>query len=169
MKSTMFLLPIFLAVLTSCTKAELSNDVAIENNTTVSSTVNKTLLLDLVNSVRKSGCQCGDTYYGPASAVTWNNQLERAAIDHANDMYQNNYFSHTAADGSNGGVRIERAGYYWSTYGENIASGHKNEQEVVAGWLSSPGHCKNIMNKTYKEMGVARAGNIWTQELATKK
>src|SRR3982751_4087598 len=165
----MFLLPIFLAVLTACTKGELLNDVAIENNATVSSTVNKTLLLDLVNAVRKSGCQCGDTYYGPAPAVTWNNQLENAAIGHAKDMYQNKYFSHTAADGSNAGVRIERAGYYWSDYGENIASGYKNEQEVIGGWLSSPGHCKNIMNKTYKEMGVGRTGNVWAQEFAAKK
>jgi uncharacterized protein YkwD len=167
MKSTMFLLPVFFAILNSF-NGSVPNDTTIANSA-VPSTVNKTVLLDLINSVRKSGCQCGDTYYGPAPAVTWNNLLENASYVHANDMFQNKYFSHTASDGSGAGERIDRAGYTWTVYGENIASGYKNEQEVVSGWLSSPGHCKNIMNKSYKEMGVARVGNIWTQEFAAKK
>ena len=111
-----------------------------------------------MNTVRKSGCNCGDAYYAPVAPVTWNDQLEKASLLHAKDMFQNKYFSHTANDGSNAGERITRAGYSWSTYGENIASGYKNETEVIAGWLSSPGHCRNIMNGNYKEMGVARAG-----------
>ncbi|PJI51521.1 hypothetical protein CTI14_58765, partial [Methylobacterium radiotolerans] len=28
---------------------------------------------------------------------------------------------------------------------ENIAAGQETPQEVVTGWLRSPGHCKNIM------------------------
>lgn len=169
MRSAMYLLPVLVFIFTSCTKGEAVNETPAENNTTVPSTVNKSVLLELVNEVRKSGCQCGDTYYVSAPAITWNNQLENASYAHSNDMYQNKYFSHTAPDGSNAGVRIERAGYSWVTYGENIASGYKNEREVINGWLLSPGHCKNIMSKNYKEMGVARVGNIWTQEFATKK
>ncbi|MGZ8537808.1 MAG: CAP domain-containing protein [Flavisolibacter sp.] len=168
MKRTMFLLPILFAILSSCTKGELVNDTPFEDHVTVESTVNKTVLLELVNNVRKTGCQCGDTYYPAAPAITWNNLLEAAAYAHANDMFQNKYFSHTAPDGSNAGVRIDRAGYKWTSYGENIASGHKNETEVVKGWIASPGHCKNIMNKSYKEMGVARVGNIWTQEFGSR-
>ena len=72
------------------------------------------------------------------------------------------------ADGSNGGVRIERAGYDWATFGENIAMGYRTEKDVVADWLQSPGHCKNIMNRNFKEMGVARVGNYWTQEFGAK-
>ena len=53
-------------------------------------------------------------------------------------------------------------------YGENIATGYTSEREVVDAWIKSPGHCKNIMNKAYKEMGVARVGNYWTQEMASK-
>jgi uncharacterized protein YkwD len=100
--------------------------------------------------------------------LLWNDVLEKAAYHHSADMYQNDYFSHTALDGSNGGVRIQRAGYNWMTYGENIAMGYKNERETVEGWLSSPGHCKNIMNRSFKEMGVARVGNYWTQEFGAK-
>jgi uncharacterized protein YkwD len=39
---------------------------------------------------------------------------------------------------------------------------------VIDGWLKSPGHCKNLMDKSYKEMGVAKVGTYWTQEFATK-
>jgi uncharacterized protein YkwD len=132
------------------------------------SPVNKTLLLQLVNEVRKKGCQCGDTYYSPAPALSWNNQLEQAALVHSNDMYANNYFSHASKDGSKAGDRIDDAGYRWRTYGENIAFGYRTEREVVQGWIQSPGHCKNIMNKAYKEMGISRVGNFWTQVFATK-
>jgi uncharacterized protein YkwD len=154
----------------SCTKSKLSDDsaIAIENPSSVPTTVNKSVMLQLVNDVRKAGCQCGDTYYYPAPAVSWNAQLEAAAYEHSEDMYTNNYFNHTALDGSNGGVRIERAGYDWATFGENIAMGYRTEKDVVNDWLQSPGHCKNIMNRNFKEMGVARVGNYWTQEFGAK-
>ena len=170
MKTTTFLSFLLAFLFFSCSKAELSDDTAVktENPSTVPTTVNKTVLLQLVNEVRKKGCQCGDTYYYPAPVVTWNSQLEAAAYEHSEDMYANKYFDHIAPDGSNGGLRIEQAGYNWMTYGENIAVGFRSEKEVIDGWLQSPGHCKNIMNKSFKEMGVARVGTYWTQEFGAR-
>ena len=130
--------------------------------------VNKSLLLQLVNEVRKKGAKCGDTFYPAAPTLTWNSQLEQAALTHSSDMQANNFFSHASKDGRRAGDRIEAAGYYWRTYGENIAHGHQTEREVVNGWLLSPGHCKNMMAKAHKEMGVARVGDYWTQVLASK-
>lgn len=130
--------------------------------------INKTLLLQLVNEMRRKGCNCGGTWYPAAPAVAWNSQLEQAALVHSSDMYGNNYFSHAAQDGSKAGDRIDDAGYRWRTYGENIAFGYRGERDVMKGWFLSPGHCKNIMNKAFKEMGVARVGNYWTQVFATK-
>ena len=49
---------------------------------------------------------------------------------------------------------------------ENIANGYASEQSVMNGWLGSEGHCKNIMNGSFKEMGAGREGNYWTQILA---
>ena len=167
MNRPMFLLPILFAILSSCTKGEIVNNSQNENST-VQSTVNKTVLMELVNNVRKTGCQCGDTYYPAAPVITWNTLLENASYTHSNDMFQNKYFSHISPDGANAGVRMERAGYKWTSYGENIASGHKNETEVVKGWLASPGHCKNIMSKNYKEIGVARSGNIWVMDFGAR-
>jgi uncharacterized protein YkwD len=130
--------------------------------------VNKALLLELVNKARKKGCQCGDTYFGSAPALTWNDQLEKAAFDHSADMSGKKYFSHTSPNGDKAGERIRKAGYNWLMYGENIGMGFKNETEAIESWLHSPGHCKNIMNKNYKEMAVARVGNYWTQTFGVK-
>ena len=129
--------------------------------------LNKSVMLQLVNKVRQSGCQCGDTYYYPVAPVKWNIQLEAAAYSHSADMYSKGYFSHAAPNGVRGGERIEREGYNWAAFGENIGTGYKTEKAVVEGWLQSPSHCKNIMNKQYKEMGVARVGTLWTQAFAS--
>jgi uncharacterized protein YkwD len=172
MKTTTILIPVLAAALFSACKKEDSEVVPrLVENPTVSNlpaTVNKSQLLQLVNEVRQRGCQCGNTYYYPTTKVVWNSKLELAAYNHSSDMYRNKYFSHTGLDGSNAGARIDRAGYHWMAYGENIATGYTNEREVVDAWIKSPGHCKNIMSEAYKEMGVSRVGNYWTQEFATK-
>ena len=49
--------------------------------------INKSLLLQLVNEMRRKGCNCGGTYYASAPALTWNSQLEQAALVHSSDMY----------------------------------------------------------------------------------
>jgi uncharacterized protein YkwD len=130
--------------------------------------LNKSLLLSLVNDVRQKGCNCGGTYMPPVPAVSWNNQLARAAFAHSSDMNKKNYFSHTAPDGSNPGKRIQAAGYQWKAYGENIAHNYPDEQAVVAGWIKSPNHCKTIMGSHFKEMGAGRAGPYWTQDFGTR-
>lgn len=130
--------------------------------------LNKTVMLQLVNKVRSSGCNCGGRFYPSAPPLAWNEKLEKAAFVHSQDMWRRNYFSHKAPDGSNGGNRIERAGYPWKAYGENIAFGYTTERDVVKGWLSSPGHCRNIMNRNYKEMGVSRVNNYWTQTFGAR-
>ena len=134
----------FLAVLLSFSTPAAGDD-PIPKSVPVS--LNKTVMLQLVNKARQSGCQCGDTYYYPVAPLKWNAQLEAAAYGHSVEMYQKSYFSHTAPDGSRGGDRIEREGYNWSAFGENIGTGYKTEKAVVDGWLKSESHCKNIMNK----------------------
>jgi uncharacterized protein YkwD len=132
------------------------------------STVNKTELVQLINDARSKGCQCGDTYFTPAPPLSWNDQLEQAALVHTIEMADKNFFSHISANGSDPGSRLTAAGYTWRAFGENIAMGYPNEKKVVEGWLKSPGHCKNIMSKKYKEMGVARIGAYWTQDFGAK-
>ena len=130
--------------------------------------VSKSKMLQLINNVRKTGCNCGSTAMPPVTALTWNDKLAKASYDHSVEMKNNNYFSHTGLSGSNAGQRITAAGYTWKTWGENIAKGYTTEQAVVSGWLSSEGHCKNIMGAAFKEMGVGRQENYWTQVFGAK-
>jgi uncharacterized protein YkwD len=162
MKPFLFVLPLFLFIFPQATFSNLNAEGPEPKP------VNKKILLQMVNQVRQKGCKCGDTYYPATTSLGWNPQLEQAALVHSNDMYVNNYFSHASKDGSKAGNRIDKAGYSWKTYGENIAFGYGSETDVVKGWLKSPGHCKNIMSKSFKEMGVARVGDYWTQVFATK-
>lgn len=130
--------------------------------------LDKVLLLKLVNEARRKGVQCGDVWHPPVPPLAWNVQLEAAAVLHSADMYQKKYFSHIESDGSTANTRIEKAGYIWMAYGENIGMGYRTEAEVVEAWLKSPGHCKNIMSPNYKEMGVGRVGDYWTQDFGSK-
>jgi uncharacterized protein YkwD len=130
--------------------------------------VNRDVILQLVNDIRRNGVQCGNTYYYPVAPLNWNGQLESVSLQHSVDMEARNYFSHTAPDGSRAGQRLDRIGYTWRAYGENIGRGYNYEKEVVAAWIKSPAHCRNIMNGNYKEMGVARSGNYWTQTFGTR-
>ncbi len=130
--------------------------------------VDKAKILLLINGVRQTGCNCGSVSMPPVASVVWNDKLAKAGYDHSVDMNINNYFSHTGPDGSNADQRITAAGYSWKTYGENIAKGYTTEQAVVNGWLTSEGHCKNIMNGNFKDMGVGREHNYWTQVFGAK-
>jgi len=163
------LLFILSVLLFSCTKQDLPESSNTGEGNSGGTTpdivynVSKSKILQLVNSVRQSGCNCGNTAMPPVAVVTWNDKLAKAAFDHSVEMKSNDFFSHTGLNGSNAGQRIAAAGYAWKTYGENIARGYNSEQAVVNGWLSSEGHCKNIMGANFKEMGVGRQGDYWTQ------
>lgn len=116
----------------------------------------------LVNAERgKVGC----------SALTVNTTLSKVAQAHSADMALHQNMSHTGSDGSSPGDRITRAGYTWSTYGENVAYGYTTPEQVMAAWMASPGHKANILNCAFKEIGVglAQPGGYWTQDFATAR
>ena len=125
--------------------------------------------LDRINQIRKSGCNCGTDVMPPVAPLAWNSKLELAAALHAKDMAENNYFSHTSLDGRSLLNRINATGYTMENYqtfssGENIAWNQKTIDEVMKGWINSPGHCLNLMNKSFKEVGVAVNNWYWVQD-----
>ena len=119
--------------------------------------------LILINTVRKKGCTCGGQVMPPVPPLKWNSLLVRAASNHARDMERNAYFDHTSPSGSTPGVRAQEAGYAWMTVAENIAKGQPSAQIVMESWLRSPGHCKNLMNPDFLEVGMANSGTYWVQ------
>ncbi|BDH06052.1 CAP domain-containing protein [Streptomyces seoulensis] len=119
-------------------------------------------VVELVNAERaKVGC----------SPVELNSTLSKAAQEHSADMAAHNTMSHTGSDGSDPGSRITAAGYRWSAYGENVAYGYSTPEQVMAGWMDSPGHRENILNCSFKEIGVglAQPGSYWTQDFGTAR
>ncbi len=129
--------------------------------------------LRLVNEARARPRRCGDRSFDPAPPLRLVPTLERAASAHAQDMARRSYLEHRAPDGSTPGDRATRAGYAWQAVGENIASGVFSAREAVDGWLHSPGHCANLMQPNFTEMGLAfsvnadsEAGIYWAQTLA---
>ncbi|MER6981598.1 CAP domain-containing protein, partial [Streptomyces carpinensis] len=119
-------------------------------------------VVQLVNAERaKVGC----------SPLTVNAELTKAAQAHSQDMAGHQNMSHTGSDGSSPGDRITGAGYSWSSYGENVAYGYSTPEQVMAAWMSSPGHKANILNCGYKEIGVglAQPGSYWTQDFGTSR
>ncbi len=133
-------------------------------------------MLDQINLARSSARQCGTELFPAAPPLAWNCTLARVALDHSRDMGDRNFFSHTGSDGLSPSQRLTNAGYLWRATGENIAAGPDTVREVMEGWLSSPGHCANIMKSVYTEVGVARYRNdrsdyriYWTQEFATPR
>ncbi|WP_405861008.1 CAP domain-containing protein [Streptomyces sp. NBC_00090] len=111
----------------------------------------------LVNAERaKAGC-------GPLSV---NSTLTKAAQGHSDDMAARDFFDHTNPDGDGPGERVTAAGYPWSTYGENIAMGQSTPEQVMDSWMNSPGHRANILNCSFKEIGIgihSEGGPYWTQ------
>ena len=119
--------------------------------------------LALTNEARSQGAICGGKPFAPVGALTASEGLDRAALAHATYMAEHSYFSHEGRDGKKPADRITAAGYSWTAAGENIASGQESVREAVAGWIKSPGHCANLMNPRYREMGIAAAVNAGSE------
>jgi uncharacterized protein YkwD len=112
-------------------------------------------VVELVNAARSSGRRCGSEWYAAASPLSVSRKLSDAASDHARDMARKRFFEHIGSDGSQPKDRVLRTGYEPRLTGENIAYGPESAEEVVAGWLASPGHCANIMDARFADIGVA--------------
>jgi len=91
--------------------------------------------------------------------LSMHSSLRKAARRHSKDMACNDPqpISHTGTDSSTLGSRLSAAGYSYSYAAENIAASSSpgfSPASVVSGWMNSPGHKDNILNKNMKHIGV---------------
>lgn len=84
-----------------------------------------------------------------------NPKLNVAALLKAQDMIENDYFSHYSPTGKAPWDWFSAAKYNYKYAGENLALNFWNDQEAVQAWLDSPTHKENILNPNYKETGLA--------------
>jgi uncharacterized protein YkwD len=129
--------------------------------------------LALVNEVRARGARCGAKSFAPVPPLSLSGTLGSVALGHASDMAEHSYFEHQDLTGHSPADRVRAVGYKEKLVGENIAYGPQSVDEVMRGWLDSPGHCENIMDPRFAEMGLAlaqghgaRHGLYWVQLLA---
>ncbi|TVR91163.1 MAG: CAP domain-containing protein [Trueperaceae bacterium] len=121
----------------------------------------------LVNEARGSPRTCGAL--GPfeaAQPMALEVRLMTAAQRHSDDMHVNGFMGHTGSDGSTLQQRVEREGYAWRALGENVAWGYATPESVMSAWLASDGHCANVMNPAFVELGLGLEGRSWTQVFA---
>lgn len=114
-------------------------------------------VVDLVNAARSHSRKCGSARFAAAPPLSISRKLNEAAAGHARDMARRKFFDHRGDDGSQPKDRVIRAGYQPRLTGENIALGPESAEEVVAGWLASPGHCANIMESRFQDIGIGLA------------
>ncbi|HIP50567.1 MAG TPA: CAP domain-containing protein [Campylobacterales bacterium] len=180
-------------IFSGCSTEKSTNGTNVVNthNVVISDQLKNAYISEL-NRVRSipQDCASRGIYYA-TTPLTWNDKLYNAAYEHSYDMATSNTFSHTGSGQATDttGVKLGKASTFkerivangyksYSSIGENIASGTTSDtaKKVVAQLMASDGHCANIMNSNYKEVGMAVSKNTnskythyWTQNFGTRR
>lgn len=96
-----------------------------------------------------------------------NTALTQAALKHSQWMLETGKFSHESdLPGRRRPGDRTRAEKYGSRFvGENINTGAGSPRAAHQSWYNSSGHHRNMISRSYYEVGVGRAGRFWTQVL----
>lgn len=101
-------------------------------------------------------------------SLVLNSSLSLAAQKKAENMFQENYWSHYSSDGKTPWDFILGAGYKYEYAGENLAKNFLFSNGVVDAWMNSTaGHRENILKKEYTEVGYAIVNGILNGEQTT--
>jgi hypothetical protein len=103
-------------------------------------------IIELTNSQRENS---------GSGFVVENAELTAAAQAKANDMFANNYWAHISPSGTEPWYFVSNAGYKYQHAGENLARDFSNPKDVVSAWMASPTHKQNLLDRRYKDIGVA--------------
>lgn len=156
----------------SYTNSTLEKKTYVKSPFISNSITNATLskqFIEQVNKLRAQARKCGAQYFPSAPPLTMNDRLNLAASRHSSDMYQNNFLDHISSNGDTLADRIEKVNYKWRAVGENVAHNQRKIEQVLQDWLSSPGHCSNMMSHEFRHTGIAQVNWYWTQVYAAPK
>jgi len=99
-------------------------------------------------------------------------KLSEVARGHSADMAGRDYMAHESPEGYSPGDRVRAAGIPFTAVAENIAKSTDMDDPVVAivaGWMNSPGHRRNILEPHFRRTGLGAAidgrGMIWITQL----
>lgn len=100
-------------------------------------------------------------------ALAWLDGAARAAQAHSDDMARRRYFDHVSPEGVGFAERLAREGVRLRMGAENIAMNPGAPAAVLAGWVGSPGHRRNLENCAYTHHGIGVRGAYWTHVFVT--
>jgi len=129
-----------------------------KNNTTSSMTDDEKEVFNLINNERqKNGL----------TSLKIDEEVQRVARIKAQDMVNNNYFSHQSPTYGSPFDMLKSFKISYKTAGENIAGNSSNSSAVNA-WMNSPGHRANILNGSFNYTGIgvvngSKYGKIFVQ------
>ena len=100
-------------------------------------------------------------------ALKIDSEVQRVARIKAQDMVNNNYFSHTSPTYGSPFDMLNSFKISYKTAGENIAGNSSNSNAVTA-WMNSSGHRANILNSSFNYTGIgvvngSKYGKIYVQ------
>ena len=129
-----------------------------ENNNNSSLTTDELETFNLINEQRRKN---------GLSSLKIDSEVQRVARIKAQDMADNNYFSHTSPTYGSPFDMMKKFGISYKTAGENIA-GNSNNSSAVTAWMNSEGHRKNILNSSFNYTGIgvvnsSKYGKIYVQ------
>lgn len=108
------------------------------------------------NKARSISQICGEEWFPSAAALKWDQNLADAAVDHANDLFQNRMRGHVGSDGSRVRDRVNIYTRDFGALGEIISFGRGETCGSVPVFLKSEGHCRLLMNPKYSHLGIAK-------------
>lgn len=112
----------------------------------ISSNIDQKTVIELTNIEReKKGL----------SKLQENEALDKAAAAKAANMFSENYWAHFAPSGKTPWDFIQSSGYHFTYAGENLAKNFYKSDDVVSAWMNSPTHRDNLLNRNYKDIGIA--------------
>lgn len=143
------------------TEAAVSEPKETPTNTSIAPSAIEKAVIDFTNAERE---KVGLAPY------KIDNQLVASARAKSNDMATNHYFSHDSPTYGSAGDQLGQFGISFRGWGENLAKGHTDAEQVVTAWMDSPGHKENILHPKMTHIGVGydADGNYWTQHFIYK-
>ncbi|HLB50666.1 MAG TPA: CAP domain-containing protein [Patescibacteria group bacterium] len=92
--------------------------------------------------------------------LSMNDDLTRAAQAKITDIFRNDYFAHTAPNGTTPWFWIEQSGYPYVYAGENLAMNFTSVMAQHRAWMNSATHRQNILSDRYDEIGIAAGQGV---------
>ncbi len=86
--------------------------------------------------------------------LRYNETLVQAASAKAQNMIEQDYWSHVSPTGVDPWYWIKESGYHYRFAGENLAKDFVRSSDVVSAWMNSPTHRDNILNDKYQDIGI---------------